>query len=165
MEKHKRTGRILGLGLGLIICAGIFYLGNLMTVNPVQTSGNGNPMLLALPILCLIGGIIARGWTAVIMKWSKILLWSGFGIIPLLLYVAYRYQAKQFDRYRTHVKNIVMDDEWRADLDYVNSITDISSIYMNDQLYNVNTFIMFVGLTLWISIILMLWKRYTSMRL
>lgn len=165
MKNHKRSGWILGLVLALLICVGIFYLGNSMTVNPEQTSGNGNPMLLALPILLLIGGIIVRGWMAMIMNWNSRLLWGGFVVILVLLYTAYRYQANEFDRYRTYVKDIVMNDRWRADLDYANSITsDVFSIYMNNQLYNMNTFFMYVGLTLWIGIVLILLKRSTFMQ-
>lgn len=163
MDQTKRIGWVAGLVLALIGCVGIFYLGNLMTVDPATTSGNGNPMLLALPILFLIGGMIVQGWMAVIMNWSLRSIWSVFAIIPVLLYVSYRYQANEFDRYRTYVITTVMNDEWRADWDYANSVTDIFSIYMNNQLYNVNTFFMYVGLTLWIGIVLMLLKRSTFM--
>lgn len=161
MKNNKRIGWMLGLIIALIVCAGIFYLGNLMTVHPATTSGNGNPMLLALPILFIMGVMIVRGWMEVITNWNKRLLWSGCALTPLLLYAAYRYQETEFDLYRTYVTEIVMKDEWRADWDYANSVTDIFSIYMNNQLYNVNTFFMYIGLTLWIGIVLILIKSYT----
>lgn len=147
--------------LGFGACAGIFYLGNLITVNPLQISGNGNPALLALPILLFLMLFIVAGWMGLIMNWSTRILLAGVTIIPAFLYVAYRYQANEFDTYRTYVKHVVMNQEGRgADWNYVDSITsNVFSIYMNNQLFNVNTFFMYIGLTLWIGIVLILLQR------
>ncbi|MCC5892798.1 hypothetical protein [Exiguobacterium sp.] len=160
---NKRIGWMMGLGFG--VCAGIFYLGNLLTVDPADISGNGNPAFLGLFFLFFFILFFMLGWMELMANVRTRLLWSGFLVLPLIFVAAYRYQMNEFDRYRTYVKDIVMNQVGRGDLDYANSITsDVFSIYMNNQLFNVNTFFMYVGLTLWIGIALMLWHRSPFMQ-
>lgn len=143
----KRIGWMMGLGFG--VCAGIFYLGNLMTVQPEYISGNGNPALIGLFLFFFFMLLFMLGWMELMANVHPRLLWSGFLFIPVLLVSAYRYQMNAFDRYRVYVTEIVLNQPGRGDLDYANSITsDVFSIYMNNQLFNVNTFFMYVGLTL-----------------
>ncbi|KDN59059.1 MAG: hypothetical protein LPJ96_07565 [Exiguobacterium sp.] len=151
----KRIGWMMGLGFG--VCIGIFYLGNVMTVQPEKISGNGNPALIGLFLLFFFILFFMLGWMELMANVRPRLLWYGFVFIPMLLVAGYRYQMNAFDRYRTYVTDIVLNQEGRGGLDYANSITsDVFSIYMNNQLFNVNTFFMYVGLTLWIGIALML---------
>lgn len=151
----KRIGWMMGLGFG--VCAGIFYLGNLMTVQPEYISGNGNPALIGLFLLFFFMLLFMLGWMELLVNVRPRWLWGGFLFIPVLLVAPYQYQVNEFHRYRTYVTDIVMNQAGRGGLDYANSITsDVFSIYMNNQLFNVNTFFMYVGLTLWIGIVLML---------
>ncbi|WP_214746886.1 hypothetical protein [Exiguobacterium sp. s189] len=154
---RKRVYLLLAL---LFTCGVAVYFGSLMTTHPKQISGNGNLGLIFLPVLLLFFLPIVSGWTNLIEAVDQ--RWLAIGVIalPVLLTSGYRNQQIEFEKYRTYVIDVVMNQEGRGDLAYAKSITsDVFSTYMNNQLFNLNTFLMYIGLSIWVSILIVLFQK------
>lgn len=154
---RKRVYLLLAL---LFTCGVAVYFGSLMTTHPKQISGNGNLGLIFLPVLLLFFWPIVSGWTNLIEAIDRRWLAIGVVALPVLLISGYRNQQIEFEKYRTYVIDVVMNREGRGDLAYAKSITsDVFSTYMNNQLFNLNTFLMYIGLSIWVSILIVLFQQ------
>ncbi|KGI84893.1 MULTISPECIES: hypothetical protein [unclassified Exiguobacterium] len=142
-----------------------FYLGNLSTVDPVQISGNGNPALLFIPILLLLALFIMNDWIKV-MKFfnsnSRILLPLLF-IIGIALFFIYEQQVDNYHERKEYVQQVVIEREYKiTDPLFLERVTGITYTYMSNQLFNLNTFVIYILLTLAMAIMYVLWTRRRS---
>lgn len=157
---RKRIYLLLAL---FFTCGVAVYFGSLMTTHPKQISGNGNLGLIFLPVLLLFFLPIVSGWTNLILAIDQRWLTIGAVVLPILLIRGYRDQQVEFEKYRTYVIDVVMNQEGRGDLAYAKAITsDVFSTYMNNQLFNLTTFLMYIGLSIWVSILILLFQKRQS---
>lgn len=139
-----------GLILTIIITGSIFYLMHAMTVQPGSISGNGNPALIFIAPLAICFVILVVLWKRVFVvhQMSKrfvkvgMLLTGGYVIIGFVL------QRIGLNRYKDVIYKAILEAEGQVDLHYVESITSGLSIHVNNQYFNVNTFFMFISITL-----------------
>lgn len=149
----------------IVLTSLAFYLGNLSTVEPVQISGNGNPALLFIPILLLLALFIMNDWIKV-MKFfnfnSRILLPLLF-IIGTALFFIYEQQVDDFHERKEYVQQVVIEREYKiSDPLYLDRVTGIKHTYMSNQLFNVNTFVMYMLMTAAIAIMYVIRTRRRS---
>lgn len=146
----------------IIIASFSFFLGNLSTVDPVQISGNGNPALLFIPILLILALFIVNDWIKVI-KFSNFnyrTLFVFLFTIGIALFFRYEHQVDEFHERKDYVQQVVIEREYKiSDPLYLEQVTGIKYTYMSNQLFNFNTFFMYILLTLAIAIIYVLWTR------
>ncbi|MFZ0075168.1 MAG: hypothetical protein WAL00_03550 [Exiguobacterium undae] len=151
----------LSIGL-LLLAAGCFYFGYVMTPYPHQSSGNGNPALLLIPLLPVLAIFttitMARLFLHLAFRpiWLMVMtLLSGLYLIGGSLYQIIRYQAYQEELIRIVVENT-------NDFEYAESLTDAFSIFMNAQVFNFNTFFLYVCLIVILSSLTVGSKRLLS---
>lgn len=147
---------ILKLTILTVLCSFFFYIGNLLTISPTYISGNGNLSLLAIPavLLCLIFLVIQ--WTKLVQYFNirTSALIAGFIGLVLVLLWRVNYQIDSYRDYQSFVRDLALQREveggasLEASLQYVNQIADWDSPYMSNQIFNLNTFIMYLCLTL-----------------
>ncbi|MBN7453233.1 hypothetical protein I3U53_24630 [Mycobacteroides abscessus subsp. abscessus] len=147
---------ILKLTILIVISSFFFYIGNLLTVRPTDISGNGNLSLLAIPavLLCLI---------FLVVEWTKLIRFFNINIpaliamfigLSLVLFWRISYQVDAFRQKQSFVRDVALQREieggasLEASLEYVNQIAGWSSPYMSNQLFNLNTFLIFVCIPL-----------------
>lgn len=161
MKKNNllRIASLLSLLLSLVA----FYFGNLMTVNPLKVSGNGNLALIIIPLLLIFMVFLVYGWVQILNKFN---LKSSVLVISLILlgfifYFGYQNQANEYVKYKEYVQQTILNQDNRsADLEYVQSVTNgILSPYLNNQFFNVTTFSMYIVLSLSISVLVVLFTK------
>jgi len=126
-----------------------------MTVTPGTTSGNGNPALF-------IGFTLIPIMISMVFLWIRIIntktiknkfLIAGMLLIVIHWIIAFMYQMKEFRIYKEVIKNALLEKDGVVSTEYLNSITSIFSVYVNNQYFNLNTFIMFLTLSLFVAIL------------
>lgn len=153
--------RIWATSILLLLVAALFYLINLMTVRPGVISGNGNiAILLMMPLPVFFIALIFL-WSGLLkrMKLRRRILG---GCIPLILFVvstAILFQYKSFKAYTLYLYQVNKDlPGVNGDWAYINSITSGLSAHVNNQYFNLNTFFIFILLTLVGGIVMHLLK-------
>ncbi|MGN7410186.1 hypothetical protein [Sporosarcina sp. SAFN-010] len=138
-----------------LLLLGVFLLGNQMTPNPGTSSGNGNPALL-------IAFMLIPVFVFMVFLWIRIFHVHPFGntafiisILAILVHLsaAYIYQRNAFIEYRQVIKDALLKKDGVVDAEYLQSITTGLSIHVNNQYFNINTYFMFVTLSILIAIV------------
>lgn len=149
----------------ITIASFAFYLGNLSTVDPVQISGNGNPALLFIPILLLLALFIVNDWVKVIkfFNFNARTLFLLLFIVVIALFFIYEQQVDEFYERKDYVQQVVIEREYKiTDPLFLERVTGITYTYMSNQLFNLNTFVMYILLTLATAIMSVFWTRRRS---
>ncbi|WP_160036928.1 hypothetical protein [Paenibacillus sp. An7] len=134
----------------LIIVFLLFMFGNSMTTIPGQSSGNGNPAILLLLPLSIFFIVLTFQW----FKFFKDKMMSNKTVIILsLLIICHHaiglyYQIMSFQSYRILLAEVYERQFGTIDWDYINSITSGLSIHINNQYFNINTYFLFLSLSL-----------------
>ena len=136
----------------LIIISFIFIFGNAMTTTPGQTSGNGNPAILLLLPLFVLFIVLIFQWFKVFR--DKIISKKAVIILSLLVVchqvIGIYYQIKSFRSYRISLAEVYEGQFGEIDWDYIDSITSGFSIHINNQYFNINTYFLFLSLSLFV---------------
>lgn len=140
----------LFLCINLVVISLIFLFGNSMTTTPGRSSGNGNPAIILLVPLFILFVILVSQWFY-ILKDKKIKIRST--IIFLLVIVCHcivgmYYQFISHRNYRDLLAQVYAEEFGSIDWQYMNSITTGFSIHMNNQFFNLNTYLIFVSLSI-----------------
>ena len=144
------------LWIGVLICCSLFILGNLMTVAPHQTSGNGNPAFLMAAALIMTAPFMIFFIVNVLIrydvskKWMLRLLVIGMADFCF----GYFYQLNQSVSIRKTIGQRMLAADAIRDMDYVNSALSGYSIYLNAYYFSFNTLLMFFSCLLMVSVLL-----------
>lgn len=146
-----RIVKVDRLVVALSIFSGLLIsLGRATQAYPQQISGNGNLGFLPLMLLLFMfpfGIVLVVQW----IRQTPLRLPSLFGLsLSTMSYLVWGilYQIEQFSRYRVFVKQQVIAENGTIDEGYLTSITTLPSPYMNSQIFNGNTFLIY-----WASIL------------
>ncbi|MBT2640365.1 hypothetical protein J7E37_20875 [Bacillus sp. ISL-39] len=127
---------------------------NRMTVSPGTTSGNGNPALLIALTLFPIFFLLVILWVRVLNFYIfqiKFLI-AGMVVIVIHLIVAFIYQKNELVDYQEVIKNALIAKDGFVDSQYLHDITSGLSIHVNNQYFNLNTFFMFITLSVLVAL-------------
>lgn len=148
----------------LIIIFLIFMFGNSMTTTPGRSSGNGNPAILLLFPLSIFFIVLTFQWFKVFK--GKMISKKRVIILSLLVIchhvIGVYFQIMSFRSYRIFLAKVYEGQFGTIDWDYINSITSGLSIHINNQYFNINTYFLFLSLSLFIwllSQMQMSWRR------
>ncbi|PAD74703.1 hypothetical protein [Paenibacillus campinasensis] len=141
---------IIYLLITLSIVFLIFIFGNSMTTRPGTTSGNGNPAILLFVPLVILFIVLISQWFKVFrhthVKLKNLIIMTvllvGHQVIGVYV------QIISFRNYRDFLAEIYAQQYGTVDWEYIHSITSGLSIHINNQYFNVNTYFLFIGLSL-----------------
>lgn len=133
----------------------LFYLSNRMTVSPVTISGNGNPALIVVAILLPMFFLMVILWVRILKVHSISKRFYIVGIILTFVHLilAFIYQRISLTNYRDVIKDALIEKNGEVDDRYVQSITTVLDIHVNNQYFNINTFFMFISLSIFIALV------------
>lgn len=155
------------LFIQLVLAALLISLGNAMTTTPGRSSGNGNPAIILFVPLMVIFIVLVIQWIN-LLKDRKLSLRAI--IIVLLLIIGHYtlgiyYQFISYRNYRSLLAQVYADEYGHIDWSYIDSITTGLSIHINNQYFNVNTYFLFVSLSLFLSLLYPLIQQIRHSRL
>ncbi|KOS61680.1 hypothetical protein FJQ98_17825 [Lysinibacillus agricola] len=133
----------------------MFYVSNRMTVSPVTISGNGNPALIVVAILLPIFILMVILWVRILQVHSISKRFCIVGIILTFVHLimAFIYQRISLANYREVIKDALIEKNGKVDDQYVQNITTVLDIHVNNQYFNVNTFFMFNSFSIFIALV------------
>lgn len=136
----------------LVVTTALFYLGNLGTPSPGSTSGNGNPAILFMGLLLVLFFILVYLWKRIIdalqiTRTTKLIVIAA-NIAHFILGIMY--QRSSFLAYRQVIADANEKEYGYVDWVYIDQITSFwsLSIHLNNQYFNVNTFLLFCSLSI-----------------
>ncbi|MGE7689791.1 hypothetical protein ACQKMI_11315 [Lysinibacillus sp. NPDC097214] len=137
----------------------LFYVININTVSPITVSGNGNPFLLVVAPLLPLFILMVLLWGRILRVHSISQRFSIVGIILTFVHlmIAFIYQRISLANYRDIIKDAYLEKYGKVDSQYIQDITTVLSIHVNNQYFNVNTFFMFISFSIFIAFIFYLW--------
>jgi len=126
-----------------------------MTVSPVTISGNGNPALIVVAILLPMFFLMVILWVRILKVHSISKRFYIVGIILTFVHLilAFIYQRISLTNYRDVIKDALIEKNGEVDDRYVQSITTVLDIHVNNQYFNINTFFMFISLSIFIALV------------
>lgn len=157
MKATKVTLIILSL-LTLVI----FLMINQSTVEPGSSSGNGNPLLLMTFVLVPILILMVICWV-IIMRVHNLNRKNSIVILSIsFIHIigAFVYHRYSLNNYIEVIRNAIIERNGSVNSDYLNDITSIFSIHVNNQYFNVNTFLVFISISILIALIYHLWDLF-----
>ncbi|MED1601581.1 hypothetical protein [Alkalihalophilus marmarensis] len=155
------------LFISILMSGLFFYIFNLSTPPPGSVSGNGNPMLLFIPILVILFVGFIFSMIKVIEHFRVSIRAVTITMMALLLHwlVGLTYQRTAFDNYREVLAEVYQKEWGYVDWYYIEQITSsLLSVHTNKLYFNLNTYIMFLTLSLFLSLAYILVKRYAIMK-
>lgn len=129
---------VIGL-LGLL-----FSFCHSMTPAPGSISGNGNPALIfILPIVILLTVLIAL-WRKIfrVHQVSERFIKISATLAVVYIIAGFMYYRIALNDYKQVIYDAILKAEGQVDLEYVELITSGLSIHVNNQHFNLNTFLM-----------------------
>jgi hypothetical protein len=149
--------------VGALLC--VFLFGEMMTTKPGGISGNGNPaILLLVPIsILLITLVICWSYAFKNKNISSIFIKVSMAIVVLHMVLGAVYQVQSFKKYKDYLAEIYNEKHGYVDWPYIHSITDGLTIHVNNQYFNVNTFMMCVSFSFFLFLVIVsLFKTRTG---
>jgi len=142
----------IALWVTLIITLLIFWFGNAMTTTPGRSSGNGNPAIILFIPLFILFIVLVFQWFKIfrhkIISIKTILICSLVAICHQVLGIYY--QMISFRNYRDFLAEVYEGQFGEVDWQYVHSITTGLSIHINNQYFNINTYLLFLNFSLFV---------------
>ncbi|RXZ78848.1 hypothetical protein EBB07_25420 [Paenibacillaceae bacterium] len=134
----------------------VFLFGNAMTTTPGRSSGNGNPAILLFAPIIILFIILIVQWFKVFKhkKLSGKFILSGMVLVVIHIAAGTYYQVQQFHKYKDYLAEVYERQHGETDWQYINSITEGLSIHINNQYFNVNTFLMCVSFSFFLFLVL-----------
>jgi len=140
----------------LVVTTALFWLGNLGTPSPGSISGNGNPAILFMGILLVLFFFLVYMWKRIIdalqlTRTTKLIVIAA-NIAHFMLGIMY--QRSAFLAYRQVIANAYEKEFGFVDWVYIDQITSFwsLSIHLNNQYFNLNTFLMFCSLSILLAL-------------
>jgi hypothetical protein len=139
-----------------------------MNPNPGQSSGNGNPAILVMAILLPLFCYMVFLWFRIIYSRS---IRPAFFLVTMMLIIfhwiiAFFYQRKAFYEYREVLADAYKQRFGFVEWEYIDQISSLLSIHVNNQYFNINTYFMFLSLSVFIvlliAFVMKLLKRNSS---
>ncbi|NOU93269.1 hypothetical protein GC093_08565 [Paenibacillus sp. LMG 31456] len=150
--------------INLVMVFFLFMLGYIMTTTPGRSSGNGNPaILLFIPLVILFVVMLAQ-WIYVFKdkKISFKTIFIGLLLIMSHFLIGINYQLTSLHNYRNFLAQVYEEKFGHIDWPYINSITTGVTIHVNNQYFNINTYLLFVSLSICIFLLYQLVKQILS---
>lgn len=151
---------IFVLVFALALSGGLFYLIHLFTVTPGTISGNGNIAILfmmPLPILFLVS---IYCWYHLFKKVTvrPSLLVGGLLLLATGITAGIMYQRQRFYQYREYLFDVHKEIHGLEDWEYILDITSggIYSPHVNNQFFNLNTYLIYIACSLLLSILIVI---------
>jgi hypothetical protein len=141
-------------GICLILIP-IFWLGYEMNPAPGHTSGNGNPAILLAGAAVILFGCLVYVLSKRLhcLAVPPAVFPIGIAAVVVHLILAGVYQWNSFQNYKQLLAETYKADFGFTDWEYIESITSFMSIHINNQLFNVNTYIMFISASLFLALV------------
>lgn len=148
------------LFLNLLVMLALFLLGESMTTTPERSSGNGNPAILLLIPIIILFCILVFQWIKFFKEKKLTIRFYSISFVFILTYLitAINLQAGRFKRYKNHLAEVNGKQNGNIDWEYINSITDGITMHVNNQYFNLNTYLMTVSISYLIFIIFLFLK-------
>jgi hypothetical protein len=126
-----------------------------MNPEPGQTSGNGNPAILLLFIIVILFFCLLYLWTKIFsgLTIKPVILITGITLTFIHLVIAFLYQRNVFFKYKKLLAETHKENFGSIDWEYIDSITSFLSIHVNKQLFNLNTYSMFLSASIFLSLL------------
>ena len=158
MKENSRLSKIHFICLLTLV---LFLMSNKMTVMPGTASGNGNPALLIVLILIPLMILMVTLWIRIMkIQFIKVkFLIVGMVLIVIHWIIAFIYQMREFEDYKEVIKNALLERNGVVSAEYLDDITSIFSLNVNNQYFNLNTFFMFLTLSIFIAAFFCIWDR------
>lgn len=160
---RMRIARIL-LGSGLLLSAIGFAFCHMLASPTPPYSSMGNVAIFFVGMLVPITGVIVYGWlklfgSTFLRTWRKWLLI----LLPLHIVGAIMWQVHLLDDYRKMLGDDLEDFFGYRDDQYILDITQGFADQLNNQFFNVNTWLAYISMTLWLALMLVsLTKKKTT---
>lgn len=145
----------------------LFYFINLMNPSPGKTSGNGNPalihMVVLVPLFCYLVILFVKFFKEMNIKPTMLVL----GIVAIATHwmVGFFYQKGSYIKHKNILQDLYYEQHGFEDNVYIDQITSLFSIHVNSQYFNLNTYLMFLTLSILISfLVIIMQKRIKSMQ-
>lgn len=144
-----------------VLSLAAFLIAHQMTPTPGSTSGNGNPALLLVFLLIPLFVVMVLLWVRIfnVHSFSNITFVISIIVILIHLTAAFIYQRLKFVEYRQLIEDALLKTDGVADAEYLQIITSVLSIHVNNQYFNINTYFMFVTSSILIAILYTVWER------
>jgi hypothetical protein len=148
--------RIISITVVSLLAIPLFWVCNLMNPEPGQTSGNGNPAILLLFIIVILFFCLLYLWTKIFNELTikPVILITGITLTFIHLVVSFLYQRNAFLKYKKVLAETHKENFGSIDWQYIESITSFMSIHVNKQLFNLNTYFMFLSASIFLSLLL-----------
>jgi hypothetical protein len=149
-----KNEKMLLMGVCLL-AALLFWFANIMNPNPGQTSGNGNPAILLAGILILLFCYLVYLWVRTFRRFPIKPYYFRISMAAIIthLIVASLYQRSSFHNYRNVLADAYQEDFGFVDWQYIDSITSFMSIHINNQYFNMNTYLMFLTSSILVALV------------
>lgn len=142
----------------------LFMLGNMMTTTPGRSSGNGNPALLLFIPLSVLFVVLVIQWI-LFLKDKRISLKT---IFVCMMFIAGHfiggmyYQFVSFKHYRDLLAQVYMERFGFIDWQYIHAITTGITIHVNNQYFNLNTYVLFISFSLFVCLLFLTIRQLLS---
>lgn len=153
---RSRLYLVANLSLLLIL----FLFGQAMSAVPGRSSGNGNPaILLCIPIGILFILLVFQ-WLHIFkqrklsLKFKKISLF----IVTIHIFIGVFYQVERLHKYKNYLAEANKEKNGFIDWEYIDSITDGLTVHVNNQYFNLNTYLICVSLSFLLGSIILHFK-------
>ncbi|PKR76763.1 hypothetical protein CEY16_13160 [Halalkalibacillus sediminis] len=159
--------RYIFLTLTCLLTGGLFYLIHQAAPSPEMYSSNGNPVLLLIPLIFILFCILVALWSKVLAQSNLKISWLVIGMVVIIIHwsLGLVYQQVLFQNYRKILVDAHKEHYEVIDWAYINQATDTwVSTHVNGLLYNINTFFMFLTLSIFVSLIILLFNKYINNR-
>lgn len=153
--------KVLIIGV-ILLPIPLFWINYLMTPNPGSSSGNGNPAIIVVVILFILLFFLIYLWFRLFNQYLLKPIFLVFGIFFTIthLIIAYLYQRHLFIKYRQVLIEAYEKKFDYVDWEYIEQITSFMSIHINNQLFNVNTYFMYISISILVALIFYTIKRF-----
>lgn len=156
----KTMKKAISLLIILFITAVLFFLIHILTPAPGQTSGNGNiALIIMLPLPVLFVLLIVR-FNALLKPYLQkyALLVLGLLLSATHILLASLYQRTIFQLHLQVLEQAHLDRYGYIDAQYLQSITGLFSIHVNSAYFNINTYLIFLSMALFVSLLILILK-------
>ncbi len=143
----------------IVLC--LFLLGGI-TASPDASSGNGNPAFFILAGLVPFFFVMFVLWLSLFRMYAVRVSFYVIGLLAVFIHVTagFFYQRSELNEYREVIRKALVHKYGSADAAYIQDITSGLTIHVNNQYFNVNTFFMFISLSVFAAILFRLWDHW-----
>ncbi|MBU9711723.1 hypothetical protein [Evansella tamaricis] len=155
----------ISITIATVISGLLFYVMNLMTPSAGIDSGNGNPAIVLIPILFPLFVYLVYSWIKV-LKFFHMTLRVGISTLLLITFhwvIGLYIHRVMFDRHRETLADAYEQLFGYVDWEYIDHITSsLLSIHTNKLYFNLNTFFMYLTLSILLSVDFVLVKKHLN---